>query len=279
MRNQTINEKGIAVITGASSGLGALYADRLAKRGYDLKLVARRGARLAALAQQLNKEYGVSVESLVADLGNPSDLERVANSIEEDQRITMLINNAGTVSIAPLSQTSIEDSVAMIDVNITAVVRLTQAVVGRFKKENKGTIVNIGSVLGFRSLPNFAVYSGTKGFVINFTQALQQEFAEAKVRIQLVLPATTSTEIWAVGGVPLSTFDPSIVMTAENCVDAALFGLDSGELVTLPSVENFHLWNEFETAGQKLFTASGNRKPASRYEVSHEESIGSEHFK
>jgi short-subunit dehydrogenase len=265
MKHQTISEKGIAVITGASSGLGAVYADRLAKRGYDLKLVARRGARLAALAQQLNKEYGVIVEPLVADLGNPTDLERVANSIKEDQRITILINNAGTVTIAPLSQTSVEDSAAMIDVNITAVVQLTQAVLGRFKEKDQGTIVNIGSVLGFRSLPNFSVYSGTKGFVSNFTLALQEEFAKTKVRVQLVLPATTSTEIWDVGGVPLSTFDPSIVMSAENCVDAALVGLDRGELVTLPSVENMGLWNDFETAGQTLFNASGNNKPAARY--------------
>src|SRR5262245_9298173 len=218
MENQTINEKGIAVITGASSGLGLVYADRLAKRGFDLKLVARRGARLAGIAQRLNKEYGVNVESLVADLRSPSDLERVANSVEEDHRITMLVNNAGTVTIAPLSVTAIENSTEMIDVNVTAVVRLTQAVLGRFKEKDQGTIVNIGSVLGFRSLANFAVYSGTKGFVVNFTQALQEEFAKTKVRIQLILPATTSTEIWDTGGVPLSSLDPSLVMSAEDCV-------------------------------------------------------------
>lgn len=259
--------KEIAVVTGASSGLSAIYADRLAKRGYDLKIVARRGARMAALAQQLRKNYGASVESLVADLGDPSDLERVVNFIEEDHRITMLINNAGTVKIAPLSLTAVEDSTAMIDANITAVVHLTQAVLRRFKAEDHGTIVNIGSVLGFHTLPNFSVYSGTKGFIVFFTQALQEEFAKTKVRIQLVLPAIASTEIWAVGGVPLSTFNPSLVMSAENCVDAALSGLDRGELVTLPSVENFQFWNEFDKAGLQLFTASGSSQPASRYDV------------
>jgi len=269
MKNQTINKKEIAVITGASSGLGAIYADRLAKRGYDLKLVARRGARLAALAQKLHNEYGVTVESIVADLGNPSDLERVANSIETDHRITMLINNAGTNTIAPFSLTSVDDSAAMIDVNITAVVRLTQAVLSRFNAEDRGTIVNISSVLGFRSLPNFSVYSGTKGFVLNFTQALQQEFVNTNVRIQLVLPATTSTEIWDLGGVPLATINPALVMSAENCVDAALAGLDRGELITLPSVEDLCFWNEFDTSGQRLFKASGSGTPASRYEVSH----------
>jgi len=267
MNTQSNNSKGIAVVTGASSGIGAVYADRLAERGYDLLLVARREDRLQALAQRLGGQYRIQVEYLAADLSAPSDLGKVLKAIQENPRIALLVNNAGSAAFSPFADASPESSVAVIDLNITALALLTHAVVPGFKARNAGTIINIGSVLGFHSLAYSSVYSGTKGFVVNFTRGLQEEFAGTGVRIQLVLPAATATEIWDLAGISPSQLDPATVMTAENLVDAALAGLDQGELITIPPLENADLWTEFDAARQQLFANTRSGRPASRYEL------------
>ena len=267
VKGSSNSEKGTAVITGASSGIGKVYADRLARRGYNLLLIARRGDRLRELAQQLRNDQGVSAETLVADLGNPADLKKVANAIATDNRITMLVNNAGTSKMAPSIKVPLEEVDRQLDVNARALTHLSLAVLPGFKERDRGTIINIGSVLSFYALPLTTAYSGTKGHVMLFTFGLQQEVADTNVFVQLVLPASTATELWDVAGVGLSILDPATIMTAEDCVDAALAGLDRGETVTLPSVEDPKLWAAFDDARVKLFAASQTGKPASRYGV------------
>lgn len=262
--------KGTAVVTGASAGIGKVYADRLAGRGYDLILVARRGDRLAAVADELRTKHGVAVETLVADLAAAGDLDRVASALAGDQRITLLLNNAGTATMASVLDTKAADLDAMNDVNVLALARLTHAVLPGFKARNRGTIINIGSVLGFESLPISSIYSGTKAYVLYFTRGLQRELAETAIIVQLVAPAATATDIWEIGGVPLSAIDPATVMSVENCVDAALAGLDLGETVTMPSVEDAGaLLAAYDAARVALLAASQTGKPASRYRVRH----------
>lgn len=256
---------GTAVVTGASSGLGEVFAERLAARGYNLKLVARRKERLDAVAAKLQSKYGITVTNLVADLGAPADLEKVVNDLRADNSITLLVNNAGTSTLAPSTATPVAKQQEMIGVNITALMLLTNAVLPRFIEKNEGTLINIASVLGFYTLPVSAVYSGTKGFVVQYTHGLQEEVKGTNVRVQLANPATTATEIWEVGGVPLSALDAATIMTAENCVDAILAGLDKGELTTLPSVHEQALINNYEDARIKLFQGSQHGKPAARY--------------
>ncbi len=257
----------VAVVTGASSGIGAVYADRLAKRGHDLILVARRIDRLNALAGKLSAAYGRRVEVVQADLGNTADLDRVAALLAANADIDLLVNNAGLARMVPVAKSSVGDSLDQINLNITAVVRLTQAVLPGFVARNHGTIINISSILGVQTLPVSAVYSGTKSFVLSFSRALQAELAETGVTVQAVLPAVTATEIWDGAGMAVSSLDASTVMTAENMVDAALAGLDSGEAVTLPPVADAALWDNFSAAGQALFLAARTGKPALRYAV------------
>lgn len=258
-------EMGTAVVTGASSGLGEVFADRLAKRGYNLKLVARRKERLDALANKLQSKYGIKVTNLVADLSLEADLEKVANDLKNDESVTLLINNAGTATLAPSTTTSVSKQKAMVDLNVTALMLLSNAVLPRFIAKNEGTLINIASVLGFYSFPFSSVYSGTKGFVVQYTRGLQEEVKETNVRVQLVNPATTATEIWEVGGVPLSALEQSTVMTTEDCVDATLSGLDKGELTTHPSVNDQKLIDAYEVARFKLFEGSQSGQPAERY--------------
>ncbi|MBP1222475.1 SDR family NAD(P)-dependent oxidoreductase [Flavobacterium sp. 1355] len=262
---KTNNVLGTAVVTGASSGLGKVFAERLAKRGYDLKLVARRADKLNELAEVLRAKYGVTVTNYTADLSNTTDLEKIAADIQDDPNIIFLINNAGTSTLAPVSQTSVAKQKEMIDVNITSLVLLSNAVLPGFIKRNEGTLINIGSVLGAYTLPISSVYSGTKGFVVQYTRGLQEEVKGTNIKVQLVNPSITATEIWEVGGVPLSALDQAAIMTTEDCVDAALAGLDAGELVTFPSVHNQQLIDVYEDARIKLFTGSQTGKPAERY--------------
>ena|ERR1700754_4161049 len=258
---------GTAVVTGASSGLGEVFAERLAKRGYNLKLVARRKDRLDALAARLQSKYGVKVTNLVADLGRETDLEKVVDDLKADKSIVLLINNAGTSTLAASTATSVAKQKEMVDVNITSLMLLSNAVLPQFIEKNEGILINIASVLGFYSLPISAVYSGTKGFVVQYTVGLQEELKGTNVKVQLVNPATTATEIWEVGGVPLSALDQSTIMTAEDCVDAILSGLDKGELTTYPSINDQKLIDGYEDARIKLFKGSQTGQPAERYGV------------
>ena len=257
--------KKIAVVTGASSGIGAVYADRLAARGYDLILVARRADRLEALAEKISKAHGAKVEVIAADLQKESDLVRVEKVLATNPAVRVLVNNAGLGRLRPIAQSPVQESLAQIALNITAVTRLTHAVLPALLSRNDGVIVNIASVLAIHSLPVSSVYSGTKAFVLNFSRGLQDELAETGVKVQVVLPATIATEIWDASGVPLSALDPDTVMTAENMVDAALAGFDQGEAITWPSVADTSLWDKYDAARSTLFAATQTGKPAARY--------------
>ncbi|MBZ9605906.1 SDR family NAD(P)-dependent oxidoreductase [Phyllobacterium chamaecytisi] len=255
----------VAAITGASSGIGSVYADRFAARGYDLILIARRGERLAALSGQLSAVYGVEVEVISADLTKEADLVRVAGSLADSAALRVLVNNAGNSRLAPLADTSAAESASMIALNIVALTRLTEAVLPSFLSQKDGLIINIASVLSLHALPTSAIYSGTKGYVLNLSRGLQQELAGTGVRLQVVLPGTTATELWDLSGVPLASLNKAKIMSAEDMVDAALAGLDNHEDVTLPSVADASLWDAYDAARSKLFLATQTGKTAPRY--------------
>jgi uncharacterized protein len=170
--------KKIAVVTGASSGIGAVYADRLAARGYDLVIVARRADRLEALSEKILKTYaGTKIEVIAADLAKESDLVRVEKVLATNPAVRVLVNNAGLARLAPIAQAPVQQSLAQIALNITSVTRLTHAVLPALLSRNDGVIVNIASVLAIHSLPVSSVYSGTKAFVLTFSRGLQDELA------------------------------------------------------------------------------------------------------
>lgn len=258
---------GTAVVTGASGGIGRVYADRLARRGHDLLLVARRGDLLDQAAAELRSAYGVQVRTLVADLGGAQGRAATAAQLASDASITMLVNNAGSATLAPIANTSVAQADSMLQVNVVALTELTQAALPGFLARDRGVIVNIGSVLGFASIPVSAVYSGTKAFVHLFTRALQNELVGTNVRAQLVLPSSTATDIWATAGRPLADPLAPNIMRVDDCVDAALAGLDAGEPVTLPSVEKLELLEEFDSVRVRLLHSSQHGKPASRYKI------------
>ncbi|MDU6137038.1 SDR family oxidoreductase, partial [Bradyrhizobium sp.] len=232
MTNQT---KGTVLITGASSGIGAIYAARFAARGHDLILVARNKDRLAALADKLTTQHGGKVRMLVADLTDRAGLSQVENVLKTDASITHLINNAGFGSAAPLASASVEEMEKMVAINVTAPLRLTYAAVPQFVARKQGTIVNIASIVAIGPEILNGVYGGTKSFVLAFSQSLRKELAGTGVHVQVVLPGATGTEFWDIAGLPASNLPKEWVMSAADLVDAALRGLDRGEFATVPS--------------------------------------------
>ena len=261
------NSKGTALITGASRGIGAVYADRLAKRGYDLILVARSEAPLKALSERLTRETGRSVTPLPANLNDKADLAKVEATVRGDPSIRMLVNNAGIASVAPLLNADADKMEDMIGLNVTALTRLVYAAAPAFVARGAGTIINIASVVGISPETLNGVYGATKAYVIALSHSLQHELASKGIRIQVVLPAATATEIWEIAGLPWQNLPREIVMSPEDMVDAALVGLDQGELVTLPSLPDAEEWTRFEGARRTMSAHFGNSVAAPRYRI------------
>lgn len=258
--------KGTALVTGASTGIGAVYADRLARRGYDLIIVARNQDRLNSLATRLTTETGRNIEVVPADLNNKTDLARVEKILREDASITMLVNNAGIGSVASILEADIDTMEGMIDLNITALTRLSYAAAPAFVARGAGTIINISSVVGIAVEALNGVYSASKSYVLSFGHSLQKDLASKGVRVQTVLPGATATEFWDVAGYPPQKTS-EITMSAADCVDAALAGLDAGELVTIPGLHDEALWTHWEAERKEIGPKFRNAKPAPRYHV------------
>jgi hypothetical protein len=259
--------KGLAVITGASSGIGAVYADRLARRGYDLLLVARNRERMEDLAKKLAAETGREVQTLAADLTNSKDLAELEQILREDSRVTLLVNNAGLGATKPLLDSGVADMSKIISLNVEALTRLTYAVAPEFVKRGSGTIINIGSVVGVAPELLNGVYGGTKAFVLAFSQSLRHELSDKGVTVQVVLPGATATDFWSKAGKPVEHLPQEIVMTAEDMVDAAMAGLDQGEFVTIPALPDAGQWQNYEVARQAMMPNLSRTKPAARYGI------------
>jgi uncharacterized protein len=262
----TSASKGTALITGASTGIGAVYADRLAKRGYDLILVARSKDKLAEVAAQL-KSTGRRIETLSADLTRKEDVQRVAERLSSDPAITALVNNAGLGSAGRLLDAKIDDLESMIYLNVTALTRLALAALPGFVERKNGLLINIASVVALAPELLNGTYSGTKAYVVNFTQALKNEVEGKGVTVQAVLPGATATPFWDKAGRAVEDLPQEIVMTAEDMVDASLAGLDRHELITIPALPDVADWENFEAARKALGPNLSRREPAARYAV------------
>ena len=226
--------KDTILITGASDGIGAVYARRFAARGANLVLVARRAERLEALGQELRAEQGVSVEVIAADLGRADDLARVEARLRDDEAITGLVNNAGIAGEQSFVETDPAYLTGLIGLNILAVTRLSRAIAPRLAARGAGTLINITSVTALMPDGFTAVYPASKAYVLAFTEALQVELGGKGVRVQAVLPGITRTPIWTAE--QIATIPPHMVMDVEVMVDAALAGLDQGEHITIPAL-------------------------------------------
>lgn len=254
-----------ALITGASSGIGATYARRLAARGYNLLLVARNEERLQQLATELVANHAVQVEVLAADLSQHDDIERVAARLRSDEQISLLINCAGVALNGSLAEADLDSAHNLLQLNLLALTMLSSAAAVRFGLAGRGAIINIGSVVALLPERFNAIYSASKAYVLSLSQSLHSELSGTGVQVQVVLPGVTRTEIFERSGSSLAQIPPSMVMEVDELVDAALRGFDQGELVTIPSLPDSNEWQALTQARLQLAPNLSHNHPAARY--------------
>jgi uncharacterized protein len=264
----TASKLGTALITGASTGIGAAYADRLARRGYDLILVARSLPKLEKLAARLAAETGTRVRALAADLTREADLHRVEAVLRDDPSITLLVNNAGSATLGALANADIERLEREIHLNIVAPTRLSRAALPGLIARNRGALINIASVMSQMVQPGNSVYGGTKSYLLHFSEVLATELKATAVRMQVVLPGATRTALWDGSGVELKDLPPEIVMDVDEMVDAALAGFDQGEVITVPSLPDAGDWQRLIKAREALLPNLSRRHAAPRFKTS-----------
>jgi short-subunit dehydrogenase len=252
-----------ALITGASSGIGAMYARRLAARSIDLVLVARATDRLDALATELRDVHGVSVEVITADLTNASQLETVLKRLRSEPAIDILVNNAGAALVGDFTHAEPSKLEGLLSLNVVAPTLLASAVIGQMVARGNGSIINIASVLALLPEYSHGIYAATKAYVLTLSQSLAAEVSAKGVYVQAVLPAATRTEIYQRAGSDINQVPD--VMEVEALVDAALLGFDRRELVTIPPVPEVEAWEAFEHARGVLAAGFSNSEPAQRY--------------
>ena len=259
----------LALVTGASSGIGAAYAERLARDGYDLILVARRRQRLEVLAERLRHETDTTAEPVAADLTDAGALSQLESRVADDARLALVVNNAGFGGYRPFVAVELAVIDELIGVHVRAVARLTRAALPGMVRRGKGAVVNIASILAFSGalppnpLPYRAVYAGAKAFIVAFTEALAGELAESGVHVQACLPGLVDTEYHALVGRDPSKMPP--MMQPADVVAASLAALVHGEVVCLPGLEDAALFERLADARRSVMIGAGKPVLAPRY--------------
>jgi uncharacterized protein len=230
-----------ALVTGASSGIGAAIARELASRGYSVALVARREERLRSLATDLTSEHGVAAEAISCDLGDPDERDRLADELRGRGRsVEVLVNNAGFGHQADFATSPRERMVEMVRLNVEAVVDLTSRFMGPMVERGRGTVINIASTAAFQPLPGSAVYAASKSFVLSFSEAIRTELRGSGVTVTAVCPGpvkTEFTEVAGVGGVEDRT-PGAVWMSAEDIARHAVDGAAKDRRVVVPGAIN-----------------------------------------
>ncbi len=226
-----------ALVTGASTGIGEVFADRLARDQYDLIVVARSGERLEALAKRLEGRSGIQVEVAPADLVVPEERARIEARLAE-WAPDLLVNNAGFGTVGRFVELDLERETREIELNVVALVRLARAVLPRMVERGHGAIINVSSLAGESATPYNATYGATKAFVTSFSEALYEELRGSGVRVQALLPGFTRTEFQDRAGMTTSQIPGFAWMTAEAVVDASLAALERDASICVPGAGN-----------------------------------------
>ena len=267
----TANSRLQALVTGASSGIGAAFAERLAMDGYDLIIVARRADRLKELAQSLMAQHHVSVDVLAADLGNSESLRTVEKRIADNPALDLLVNNAGFGGYMPFVDLDPDKAEELINVKVLAVTRLTRAALPAMVARGGGSIINVSSrlaysaPLGSAQLPKRATYAGANAYINAFSQLLHSELEGTGVRVQALCPGLVATEFHSHVGADTSRFPAGMVMQPVDLVDASLKGLELGEVICVPALEDVSILEQIHDQQRKFFETSRTGGVAARY--------------
>jgi uncharacterized protein len=230
-----------ALVTGASSGIGAAMARELASRGFSIALVARREERLRSLATDLTDEHGVTAEVMASDLSDEGERDRLADELQGRGRtVEVLVNNAGFGHQADFAISPRDRMVEMVRVNVEAVIDLTGRFIGPMVERGRGSVINVASTGAFQPLPGSAVYGASKAFVLSFSEALRTELRGSGVSVTAVCPGPVRTEFTEAAGVPgVEDRTPGLVwMSAEDIARHGVEGAARDKRVVVPGVLN-----------------------------------------
>jgi short-subunit dehydrogenase len=258
---------GLAVVTGASSGIGEAYAERLAADRWDLVVVARSRDRLSELAARLNQDHGVTVRAVPADLSRPGEVERVGGEIGA-LPVDMLVNNAGLAHYMPFADLAAAQAAELVDLNVLAPVLLTQAALPGMLARSRGTIINIASLLAFSGaartlfLPKRAVYAATKSFLVTFSQVLAAEVSDRGIQIQVVCPGVVRSQFHSRQGLDISAVPQ---MEPGQVVEASLADLADGVLVSVPGLDDTEALARLDAASLELMGVTRTTELPARY--------------
>ena len=229
-------DRRLALVTGASSGIGEVFARRLAADAHDLVLVARSRDALESLAEELRHGSGAAVECLVADLTATPDLRRVEERVRSGPALDLLVNNAGFGTAGAFSEQDVDREEEQVRLNVVALLRLTHAALASMIPRGRGAVINVSSLAGSGPYPFTATYGATKAFVNSLTEALGEELRGTGVRVQALCPGFTRTRFQERAGIDPSTVPGFAWMSAEAVVDASLDALERGDLVCVPGL-------------------------------------------
>jgi uncharacterized protein len=230
----------LAMVTGASSGIGEAFAERLAEDGWDLVLVARRRDRLEEVAERLTGAHGVAARVVDADLADQDQLEALRAQAAE-LPLGMLVNNAALAHYMPFATLPAGEARELVQLNVLAPVLLTQAVTAGMVERGQGAVINVASLLAFSGswdaehLPKRAVYAASKSFLVSFSQILAGELRDSGVRVQVVCPGLVRSEFHTRQGVDMSAVPR---MEPRSVVQASLHDLERGIVVSIPGSED-----------------------------------------
>jgi hypothetical protein len=227
-----------ATVTGASTGIGEAFAERLAGDGWDLCIVARRAERLEALAKRLRAAHGTGVQVVPADLTDPAALRALERRLVRDARLELLVNDAGMGDFGAFASRDPEEVESEIRLNVLAVVRLTHAALRGMRRRRRGAVVNVSSTMAFQPFPYAAIYGATKAFLNSFTEALHEELRGSGVRVQSLCPGLTHTEIFEKAGAEVSGLPSFLWMEPQAVVAESLSALARGTVVCVPGLGN-----------------------------------------
>lgn len=265
------NSRPRALVTGASSGIGRAFTERLARDGYDLTIAARRRDRLEELARRLRAEQHVNVEVVVADLSKAGDVHALEKRLASDEALELLVSNAGFGGYMPFIELDPEKAEELIQLKVVAVTRLARAALPGMLARGKGAIINVSSRLAFSAplgsgqLPKRATYAGANAFINVFSQLLQSELEGTGVHVQALCPGVVETEFHERVGIKPGTYPASIVMKPEDVVQASLAALRLGEVICMPPLEDASLLAHIQDDQRQMFEASRTGVLASRY--------------
>jgi uncharacterized protein len=232
---------GVCVVTGATSGIGAAFAESFARRGFDLVLVGRREEALSRRAAHITGSHGVRVRVMVCDLASGSDLARLEAELSGEPRLEVLVNNAGFGLGRPFLEEPRDASSRMVDVHCRAVMRLVHAALPPMLAAGRGTIINVASLAAFIPVAADPAYPASKAFLVSLSESLATAFGRRGIRVQALCPGFTRTEFHGRLGIPperLRNRGPVRWMSAEQVVDCSLAALRRGRVVCVPGFWN-----------------------------------------